>query len=598
MATAVQPAEKVDPNKKQIESARKYISLIGGVPPQLIVQPTQKRTQSEPPGKSVAPAWQYVPFESESRNDHLKLFHWQKEGSPNLYSKLGKKLEIAKYTDKEYDELIADLNPSWTRRETDKLMKLCERYELRFVVIADRFMKYKEYKRSTEELKDRYFSIAKCLLEARGDVANQLVKKPYNMDYEVKRKANLEKIFQRTVDHQNTEKTFLEEAKKIDQRIKREEKEQKNLNKLMSKEGIADNLGQNDQDTFSTYRRQPFITKSSGLMKAAPFAVVNTGSDSPMHSPSGRGGRRDRGSGVYLRSQLMNAPLPIPEKAQKKLDTILEELGVPKKLVPTEAVLRVYDNLRKEILALLSLEKHVQKKEKEQQNLKKKEAELEKAIKQMQSQPPNPGVMPNQGRGPIMMPGNMPPGMQPPTGMQPPGAHMMATPGGQHPSQSHMQQMPPGQQMPIMHQGYAMQMPGQGNQPSMGQYAYMRQHAIMSRGQPPEGDKTNDGSMAGMHQHRHSSAVPQGMPQNIPVPQNDLTNSQTPVTQIKVERVPQTPQPASPEDMVKQEEKPETPATAQKKSRRKGKGERAKKRAAPEENDTPDSSTDKKKKKY
>lgn len=42
----------------------------------------------------------------------------------------------------------------WNKEETDQLFDLCERFDLRFVVIADRF----PTSRSVEELKNRYYS--------------------------------------------------------------------------------------------------------------------------------------------------------------------------------------------------------------------------------------------------------------------------------------------------------------------------------------------------------------------------------------------------------------------------------------------------------
>ena len=42
---------------------------------------------------------------------------------------------------------------SWTKEETDQLFDLCERFDLRFVVIADRFPST----RTVEELKERYY---------------------------------------------------------------------------------------------------------------------------------------------------------------------------------------------------------------------------------------------------------------------------------------------------------------------------------------------------------------------------------------------------------------------------------------------------------
>jgi DNA methyltransferase 1-associated protein 1 len=43
---------------------------------------------------------------------------------------------------------------TWSREETDQLFELCERFDLRFIVIADRF----PTDRSVEDLKSRYYS--------------------------------------------------------------------------------------------------------------------------------------------------------------------------------------------------------------------------------------------------------------------------------------------------------------------------------------------------------------------------------------------------------------------------------------------------------
>jgi hypothetical protein len=43
---------------------------------------------------------------------------------------------------------------AWSREETDKLFELCERFDLRFIVIVDRF----PTDRSMEDLKSRYYS--------------------------------------------------------------------------------------------------------------------------------------------------------------------------------------------------------------------------------------------------------------------------------------------------------------------------------------------------------------------------------------------------------------------------------------------------------
>jgi len=131
------------------------------------------------------------------------------------------------------------------------LFDLCERFTLRFIVIADRFAdevsdRYKELNctepsskkakgadkkglagalvrgrrgrelkaaskrvfkdRTVDELKDRYYKVAREILVLRGDSEHAIVKKPFNFEMEVRRKNNLEKIFMRTRDQIEREK--------------------------------------------------------------------------------------------------------------------------------------------------------------------------------------------------------------------------------------------------------------------------------------------------------------------------------------------------------------------------------------------------------
>jgi hypothetical protein len=52
--------------------------------------------------------------------------------------------------------------------------------------------------RSVDELKDRYYTVAKALLQAKGETSHPIVTRPFNFEQELRRKNNLEKIFMRT----------------------------------------------------------------------------------------------------------------------------------------------------------------------------------------------------------------------------------------------------------------------------------------------------------------------------------------------------------------------------------------------------------------
>ena len=77
----------------------------------------------------------------------------------------------------------------------------------------------------------------------------------------------------------------------------------------------------------------------------------------------------DNESFVYLRSQKMKYPLPISEKMQKKIEIILKEINFPDKFVPTQRVEQAYDLLKNNLIKLIALKKHLDKRQKEKINL-------------------------------------------------------------------------------------------------------------------------------------------------------------------------------------------------------------------------------------
>ncbi len=74
-------------------------------------------------------------------------------------------------------ERAADLpHIGWTYAETKAMWDLVELFELRFIIVADRLEG--PIDRSVDEVKDRYYRVARKLLELRGDGANPLMRVP------------------------------------------------------------------------------------------------------------------------------------------------------------------------------------------------------------------------------------------------------------------------------------------------------------------------------------------------------------------------------------------------------------------------------------
>ena len=157
--------------------------------------------------KKQVDKWVWHGFCNPARVDDLTLKHWTKakeSEEPYPFARFNRKVEVIRYSDEEYEDVVSKLNlrPSgiainsdWSKAETDHLFDLCEQFSLRFIVIADRFgvsaptkkrdIKAEEKKtgytfleRTVDEIKERYYSVAKAVLEIRGQVDHPLVKKP------------------------------------------------------------------------------------------------------------------------------------------------------------------------------------------------------------------------------------------------------------------------------------------------------------------------------------------------------------------------------------------------------------------------------------
>jgi len=115
---------------------------------------------------------------------------------------------------------------------------LSKTYDLRFIIIQDRYDE--KYNRSVEELKNRYYSVCKKILEvffthiqARKHYDHPILKSGYNYDQEVKRRACLERIINKTKEESIQENEVISKAMEIDSKIEKLEKVENNLKQLM-----------------------------------------------------------------------------------------------------------------------------------------------------------------------------------------------------------------------------------------------------------------------------------------------------------------------------------------------------------------------------
>lgn len=122
--------------------------------------------------------WKWTSFVNPARKDNLVLHHWRRAGEetkeyefarwfswlcfstvmfyytpfPNFSPRFNKTVELPVFTDAEYvNHLTVD---GWTRAETEHLLDLCGRFDLRFPIIFDRWDSEKfKMPRTVEDLK-------------------------------------------------------------------------------------------------------------------------------------------------------------------------------------------------------------------------------------------------------------------------------------------------------------------------------------------------------------------------------------------------------------------------------------------------------------
>lgn len=273
----------VEPQMRVTGVKREVQALMGdSVPPIAIVEQRSYKSRPSISQKLFKPRhWEEKSFQHGGRSDGLVLKHWKRSipGStarPTAVANAGASTDVEmaddtkastpmheirfeeefpshkwnvmvpvpSYTDEQYDNLLK--SEDWSRQETDYLMELCREYDLRWIVIADRYdheaipesdltappaesngsevvKKSKYPPRSMEALKQRYYAVAARMLEVQTPASNmtqtefQLWEKMRNFDAktEAMRKAMVEKLFERTKDEADEERVLLEELHRI-----------------------------------------------------------------------------------------------------------------------------------------------------------------------------------------------------------------------------------------------------------------------------------------------------------------------------------------------------------------------------------------------
>lgn len=202
--------------------------------------------------KKVRP-WKWTPFTNPARTDGAVFHHWRRvadAGKEYPFAKFNKKVPIPTYTNAEYVQHL--VTNGWTRAETDHLFDLCRRFDLRFIIIKDRWDCTKFPARSVEDLKERqiiisnfsisicifvyfilfrYYQVCAALTKAKSHTDKVYI---FDAEHEKRRKEQLKKLFERTPEQVEEEQMLLTELRKIEQRKKERDRKTQDLQKLIT----------------------------------------------------------------------------------------------------------------------------------------------------------------------------------------------------------------------------------------------------------------------------------------------------------------------------------------------------------------------------
>ncbi|SCP04985.1 conserved Plasmodium protein, unknown function [Plasmodium ovale] len=347
--------DKIKNKKKQKEKkSKKELSFLKEND-NLFSLPTSSKTINFN-NKNVS-LWRLVKFRNKCRYDDLILKKWKKIGYKNdknvfnesvieddySFEKFNKKMNIVKYNDDFYNKEIRNMNLNWSKEETDYLFNLCEKYECHFIIIYDVYDT--KYTRTIEEIKDRFYTVSKKVIEdvydqkikleeskkiknnndvlklKEGKAKHPLIKFTYNMEADIERKNLIHKTYTISKKDIMLEEMTMENIKKFENKIKHEMKKASDMKKLKKKFELTSDeivpihkLPEDDKDEKNIYSARYFFQK-----------------------------------------------LKIDISYFDKLDTYLKDNNIEKPTIYTENICFLYGVLRTDVAILLNLRKKIEK---------------------------------------------------------------------------------------------------------------------------------------------------------------------------------------------------------------------------------------------
>lgn len=359
-------AEAVE--RKKINMPRELYNLIGN---RLPIAPSNGYTSEKARlgAKKPAQKWLWTTFTNPGRKDNLQLSHWVRESDRDkeyVFSGLGKPLHITTFTDEEYVRHLHD--ESWTLVDTRLLLDLCQRFDLRFVVVQDQFASTASAPvvRDVEALKARYYTVVNRLAASRNlpetSVERAFV---YDSEHESLRKKQLDKLLNRTPGEVHEEEMLKLELKRISQQ-KKEGTRVNNFGDWRKKKQAGPPVSHKASHSRPTAAAAAATARSSLLSESlSAQASESSPRFSAASPPLPSEGATEMAplpavvalQGTHLRSAAVHFPLHVKGPLADQVERHLAQLGVASHPLPTEKISTLYQEIRENIVALLNVER-------------------------------------------------------------------------------------------------------------------------------------------------------------------------------------------------------------------------------------------------
>ncbi|CDR47374.1 CYFA0S31e00958g1_1 [Cyberlindnera fabianii] len=419
---------------------RELYQLLGQNTPPVAVR-NQQKFKDRLNALEKPSSWTWASFKNGSREDGLRLHHWVKGSKevveaadpPYKFEKYNVHLNIPDFTEEEYAQFIAEGDdvmevdeseePSevktedneekaekvpkltWNYEETRYLFDLAKAFDLRWIVIHDRY-NFQDKSRSVEDLQERFYNVCQRILiyENEKDETSANTNLISNLNFskkkEVDRKAYLNRLLMRTPAEIAEEECLLIEAKKFEVAAKKSMTERAQLLQLLdspqasgaisqylTSQGLTQLYNQlmtekrkrrmdspapeNPLTALNEKLKQQALAKQKQLQQEK-LEQQRKKKENPIYTLFQKHLRPEEeqvyglkvhqeriSPGVFLRSQKTTT---YKTGVQSRISSILNELGLgTKPVMITEKVAAKQDELHKAINQLLELKKQADK---------------------------------------------------------------------------------------------------------------------------------------------------------------------------------------------------------------------------------------------